>query len=265
MLNDIIIFILIGLSAGFLAGLLGIGGGFILVPALLFFLPETGISNHYLTHVAVATSLATVVVTSLVSSFSHHRLDQVNWSLVRLLSPGILLGAFIAGWLADKLSSEWLVVLFSMVALAMGLRLLLSKELRPSRLVIGWLPLQGITSLIGTLSALVGIGGGSFIVPLCHFKGERIAKCVGTAAACGFPIALAGSLSFIGAGWNESLSKYNLGYIYLPAFLGIIIASSLTAPLGAYCAKRLPAAQLKQFFALFLMIMGFYILLKIFL
>jgi uncharacterized membrane protein YfcA len=251
-----------GALAGAMAGLLGIGGGFIIVPVMLFLLPLSGVSDAYLMHAAIGTSLATICVTSVVSFRAHHSRGSVDWPYVKLLAPGILVGAFLSGVVADFLSSSVLAVIFALGAVLMAIQIWLAKQPeqapdKPSRSAVF------ITAAaIGCGSGLVGIGGGSLVVPYLHYLGEKITRCVGTAAACGLPIALAGTSSYVVMGWDARMPDFSFGYIYLPGFLGIIIASSLTAPLGVKLAHKLPAQKLKKVFAVFLFLVGIHIALK---
>ncbi|MCO7225142.1 sulfite exporter TauE/SafE family protein [Pleionea sp. CnH1-48] len=251
-----ILYLIAGAVAGISAGLLGIGGGFIIVPVLLFMLPQSGVPAEMVMHVAVGTSLATICITSISSLTAHHRRGSVAWHWVRQLTPGIVVGAALAGVIADQLPSRVLAILFGLGGIAMSIQIWRDKQSAKGH----GQPSKWQTSLVATgfgcLSGLVGIGGGSLVVPYLNYLGEKITHCVGTAAACGLPIALAGALSYMVVGWNENLPQWSLGYIYVPAFSGIIVASSLTAPLGARLAHYLPAKQLKRVFAVFLAVVG---------
>ncbi len=249
-----------GALAGIMAGLLGIGGGFILVPVLLFLLPRSGVPQDIVMHAAIGTSLATICITSISSLRSHHRRGSVDWVYVRFLAPGIILGALMSGVIADFLSSEVLAYIFALGAVAMALQIWFSKQPEVAPQKPGKLAVTTTAAGIGCASGLVGIGGGSLVVPYLHYLGESITRCVGTAAACGLPIAIAGALSYAVMGWDAAMPEFALGYIYLPAFLGIIVASSLTAPVGVWLAHKLPAQQLKKVFAGFLLLVGIQII-----
>jgi hypothetical protein len=259
---DWILYLIAGAIAGVMAGLLGIGGGFVIVPALLVLLPLSGVPEAFVMHVAVGTSLATICVTSWVSFSSHHRRGAVDWDYVKLLAPGIVIGALLAGVVADALSSATLALIFGVGAILMAIQIGLSRQPTVARARPGRLPILLTATSIGCLSGLVGIGGGSLVVPYLHYLGEKMTRCVGTAAACGMPIAVAGTLSYGVMGWSKPLPDYSLGYIYLPAFFGIIAASSLTAPLGVRLAHNLPAGQLKRIFAMFLAVVGLKIIIQ---
>lgn len=261
-----ILYLLAGAVAGLLAGLLGIGGGFVIVPALLFLLPLSGVPAEILMHVAIGTSLATICVTSIASFSAHHRRGSVNWHYFAYLGPGIVVGALVSGLIADYLSARWLGIIFGVGAILMALQIGLSRQKNSSQPIAAQSSINPMiypsSVAIGCASGLVGIGGGSLVVPLLLRFGQPITRAVGTAAACGLPLALAGTASYIIAGWDNRFSSLAIGYIYLPAFLGIILASVLTAPLGARLAHWLPAEQLKKVFAAFLLFVGIRICIK---
>nr|WP_246128548.1 sulfite exporter TauE/SafE family protein [Pleionea sediminis] len=245
-----------------MAGLLGIGGGFIIVPVLLFLLPKSGVPADILMHACIGTSLATICITSISSFRSHHKRGSVDWQYFKLLVPGIVVGALLSGVVADFLASDVLAYIFGAGAMVMALQIWFSKQPEAAVEKSGAMTIFAVASGIGCGSGLVGIGGGSLVVPYLHYLGERITRCVGTASACGLPIALAGTASYVVMGWNASMPEFSLGYIHLPAFLGIIVASSLTAPLGVRLAHWLPAQQLKKVFAVFLLLVGIRIIIN---
>ncbi|MDH5433093.1 MAG: sulfite exporter TauE/SafE family protein [Gammaproteobacteria bacterium] len=255
-----LIFSLSGAIAGFLAGLLGIGGGFIVVPVLLFALPLAGIQQQYIAHMAVGTSLLCICVTSISSSFSHHKRQAVDWTLFWLISPGLIIGAITGSVLAGYLSGFWLVMFFVIGAFLTAIYLLFDYQPAPhqSSKSAVFVSYGGFTGLV---SALIGIGGGSVLVPFLVYQGKQMVKAVGTAAACGFPIALFSAAGYAVAGWKQTGDMaYSTGYLYWPAFLGIVVFSMLTAPLGAKLAHWLPEKKLKQIFAIFLLFTGSQIL-----
>ncbi|OGT18827.1 MAG: hypothetical protein A2V90_01775 [Gammaproteobacteria bacterium RBG_16_57_12] len=250
MLSFIILYLGLGAIAGLLGGLFGLGGGLVIVPALYLILPIQGIPPEQVMQVAIGTSLATILFTSIASLRAHHKRGAVLWPLARAMAPGIATGALAGALLADKLSAGALRVFFGvfelLIALQMGLSLL-PHGVRP---LPGRVGLAGIGAVIGIVSSLIGIGGGTLTVPFLHVCQVNMRQAVATSAACGLPIALAGSLGFIIMGWNNMPPmKWSLGYIYLPAMTGIAIASILFAPLGAAWAHRLPLLQLRRWFA----------------
>ncbi|NVJ59035.1 MAG: sulfite exporter TauE/SafE family protein [Gammaproteobacteria bacterium] len=256
------IYLIVGGLAGLLAGLLGIGGGFVIVPALILVLPMSGVPEAIVMHVAIGTSLATICVTSISSFSAHHKRGSVNWQYFRLLTPGIVLGAIGSGLIADYLSSQWLGAIFGIGAILMAVQILLARQPSSAQEHQNKTLLFSSSAAIGCASGLVGIGGGSLVVPLMLRFGQSITRAVGTAAACGLPLAVAGAVSYAIVGWDREFSQLAIGYIYLPAFLGIILTSILTAPLGARLAHWLPAEQLKKVFAAFLLIIGIRICIK---
>lgn len=247
----------VGIVAGIIAGLFGVGGGLIIVPVLVFTFRLQEFPPEFLVHLAIGTSLATIILTSLSSTYSHHRHGAVRWDIVWRITPGILLGGLLGATLADQLSSRFLGWFFGMFELCVAAYLLLDKKPPPHRSLPGAWGLSGAGGLIGGLSALVGIGGGSMTVPYLLWCRVQAQQAVATAAACGLPIALSGTAGFVMMGWNEArLPAWSSGYLYWPALLGVALFSTLAAPFGAKLAHRLPGAQLKRYFAGLLILLG---------
>jgi uncharacterized membrane protein YfcA len=256
-LGDIGIFLVLGAVAGTLAGLLGIGGGLIIVPVLLWLFLHKGMDPSVVVHLAVGTSLATIVVTSVASILAHNRRGAVQWRLVARLAPGIVLGAWAGAALADLLPSLWLQRVFGCFAIAVGLQMAFGLQVRAHRSLPGTGGMMAAGCVIGAVSAVVGIGGGSMTVPFLHWNSVNIRNAVATSAACGLPIALAGAAGFLVAGWNEqALPAGSTGYLFWPALPGIVAASVLMAPVGARLAHTLPLIALKRIFALLLLAVG---------
>lgn len=257
MLLTLLIYLAVGAAAGLTAGLFGIGGGLIIVPVLIVALEAQGVSAEVLTHSAVATSLATIVVTSLSSVQAHHKRGAVLWQLFKPISAGILLGAVLGVYTAAQLAGPQLQIVFGCFALCVA-----------AQMAFGLKPKAGVApptsaglatagGIIGWASAIFGIGGGTLTVPYLTWKRVVMQKAVATSAACGLPIAVAGALTNICAGWgNQQMPEWSLGYIYLSAFFGIVVASSVAAKLGAKLAHSLPADKLKKAFAVFLLLVG---------
>jgi len=262
--ESLLLFLATGAAAGILAGLFGVGGGMIMVPALTFLLPRIGVPHSIYMQVAIATSLAVIGVTSLSSTLSHHRRGAVAWPVFARIAPGLVLGALAGAWLAHGLSADALRSIVGVGALLVATQMLLGAvphtgESRPPPAPA---ELFAAGALIGTLSSLVGIGGGSLTVPYLGWRGLRIQQAVGTSADCGVPIAWAGALGFIVTGWRQpGLPDWTLGYVSLAGFGGLAVASVLTAPLGAALAHRLPPVVLKRGFALLLAGIGLKLLL----
>lgn len=256
-LFPVLLFLLLGGVVGIIAGLFGVGGGLLIVPALIWGLPVIGVSPAHTTHIAVGTSLATIVVTSLAAIRAHQRRHAILWRKVGLLSPGILLGAWLGGMLAGTLEGEVLQRVYGTFAVLVGLHLTFRGESGDAQKTLSASAVVSVGGVIGLISALVGIGGGTMTVPFLHHSGIEMRKAVATASACGLPIALSGAMSFIYMGWGQSgLPAGSCGYVYWPVALIIVITSSLLAPFGAALAHRLPGEKLKRVFGLFLVVVG---------
>lgn len=260
---EFVIYLLLGAAAGVLAGLFGVGGGLIIVPVLVFSFSAQGFAPEVLTHLAVGTSLATIVFTSINSIREHQRRGAVQWQLFRWLTPGILGGAAIGGITAALIQGPTLQKIIGVFAIFMAIQLALNltpKAVRPQpkrpELVIAG-------GVIGWASAIFGIGGGSITVPFLVWRSVVIQKAVATSAACGLPIALAGAVVFMVTGWQHpQLPEWSLGFVYLPAVLGIALTSMFFARFGARLAHRLSPILLKRLFALLLTTVGISFLLN---
>lgn len=253
----------LGLVIGYLAGLLGIGGGMLMVPFLVWVLSAQGVGETHLVKMAVATSLATICFTSLSSVRAHHQRGAVLWPVVLVLAPGILVGSLAGANLAVALPAKVLTVLFALFVTFSATQMLLNKKPKPGRGLPGSAGMFGVGSLIGILSSMVGAGGAFVSVPFMTWCNVSIHKAVATSAALGFPIALAGSLAYVWAGWGRAdLPPGAWGYLYGPGLISIALGSMLTAPLGARAAHRMDIALLKKIFAVFLYLMAAYFLLR---
>ncbi|MFO8025283.1 sulfite exporter TauE/SafE family protein [Thiohalophilus sp.] len=257
-----LLYLLLGIFAGVAAGLLGIGGGLIIVPVLVFIFQQQQFASEVIVHLAVGTSLATIVLTSISSVRSHHQHGAVLWPVFVRMAPAIVLGALLGSVVADWMPTRVLKWVFAFFELTVATQMMLAYRPNPQRKLPNWPGLSLAGSLIGAVSAIVGIGGGTMTVPFLVWCNVAMRKAVATAAACGLPIALAGATGFIINGWNEpGLPAWSSGYVYWPAFIGIVATSVLFAPLGARLAHRLPAARLKRIFALLLYVLGIRMLL----
>ncbi len=249
-----LIYLATGAFAGVLAGLLGVGGGLIIVPVLALSFAAQGVADEVIMHLAVGTSLATIIFTSLSSVYAHHRRGAVEWSALGSLAPGILVGALCGALVARWLPTLSLRYLFGVFELVVALQMALSLKPAPHRGLPGRWGMSGAGAVIGSLSALVGVGGGTLTVPFLLWCNVTMQRAIATSAACGLPIAVAGAAGFMISGWNnEQLPAWSSGYLYWPALLGVAAASVLLAPLGARLAHSLPTAILKQLFALLLL------------
>ncbi|WP_158144732.1 sulfite exporter TauE/SafE family protein [Vibrio metschnikovii] len=260
----ILLLILLGSVVGLLAGLLGIGGGLLVVPALLFLLPKMGISLEIVMHIALATSLATIIITSISSALNHLKLGNIDLFVVKWLLPGVLTGGFLGSVVAEWIPSHYLPKVFGVIVLALALQMVRSSmQARSTRPMPGAIVTLLSGNGIGIISTLAGIGGGSLTVPFLNHHGVEMRKAVGSSAVCGLVIAISGMLGFILHGYRvENLPEYSLGYVYLPALFAIASTSILTTRIGAKLASRLPTVTLKRFFAFFLMLVAITMLLQ---
>ncbi len=254
----------LGLCTGFLAGLLGIGGGMLMVPFITFILTSKGFPPEHIVKMAVATSLATICFTSISSVWAHHKRGAVLWPVALTLAPGILAGSLLGAQLAVAMSGKVLSVLFAVFVAFSATQMFLNRKPKPSRVLPGKMGMFSMGGLIGGLSSLVGAGGAFISVPFMTWSNVKIHNAVATSAALGFPIAFAGTLGYIWAGWNlppmSNGGAGNLGYLYLPGVIIVSLASMCTAPLGAKTAHKIDIAPLKKVFASVLYVLAAYFL-----
>ena len=250
-------YLLLGALTGVLAGLFGIGGGAVMVPALTVFFAQQGFVPDYLVHLALGTSMAAIVPTSVASLRAHHQHGAVLWKAVQGLAPGIVLGTFAATFLAAWLSPRPLAIFFCLFMTYVATQMILNRKPAPSRNLPGLVGLSSVGAGIGGISALVAIGGGTMTVPFLAWCNVRLQTAIGTSAAVGLPIALAGSMGYILNGWGTvGLPSQTLGFVYWPAVLATATASFITAPMGARLAHRLPVATLKKLFAALVIVLA---------
>ena len=254
----------LGLVTGFLAGLLGIGGGMIMVPFISAILSGRGVEPGLAVKMAIATSMATIIFTSVSSVRAHHKKGAVRWDIVKALAPGIVLGAMVASLgVFALLKGAALYFVFAAFVAFSGSQMFLDKKPAPTRQLPGTPGLLGAGGVIGFLSGLVGAGGGFVSVPFMTWCNVAIHNAVATSAALGFPIALANVVGYVIAGQRlEGLPPYAFGYLWLPALVVIASCSVLMAPLGAKAAHALPVKKLKRVFALVLFVLAGYMLMK---
>jgi len=250
-------YLMLGVIAGLVGGLLGLGGGILIVPALLFLFIWQGMPADILMHLAVATSLFTIVFTSMSSSYAHHKHQAVLWLQVFLLTPGIIIGAVFGALLADYISSDILRRLFGIFEILVACQIGFSVKPSAQRSLPGRNGMLIAGGGIGFLSTILGIGGGTLTVPFLVWCHVDIRKAVATSSACGFPIAMAGTLAMIYTGLDsKSLPENTIGYVYWPAAVLILITSVLFAPVGAKLAHSMPVDSLKRVFAIVLACVG---------
>lgn len=249
--------LLLGVFAGLSAGLFGIGGGLIVVPVLAVLFSAQGFNPERVMIMSVATSLATIIFTSIASVLAHHRLGSVIWEKVTGLGPGIIVGAAVGAVVADQIPADGLRVFFIIYLVYVSVQLALEVKLKSGRLKASRELDNAAAVVIGLLSAILGIGGGTLIVPYLVYFQTPMRNAVAASSACGLPVAVAGTVSYAALGWNApELPEWSVGYIYLPAFFGIVLTSIFTAPVGAKLANRLPAQKLKRYFSLLLLVMA---------
>ncbi len=246
-----------GAVAGLLAGLLGIGGGLVIVPMLVFCFTFQGIPHEFMMHLALGTSMASIVFTSVSSFMAHHRRGAVKWTVVRRITPGIILGTLLGTFIASVLTTGFLKVFFVVFLYYVAWQMLSGRKPQPSRQLPGQGGMFGVGNVIGIVSSLVGIGGGTLSVPFMVWCNVTLHNAIGTSAAIGFPIAVSGTVGYVLNGLTVTgLPEYSVGYVYIPALLGLVSASVLTAPLGVRLAHSLPVNRLKKVFAVLLVFVG---------
>jgi uncharacterized protein len=247
----------IGMVAGLLAGLLGVGGGLVIVPALTYLFEAQGFPRQGGIQLALGTSLASILFTSLSSARAHHRNGFVDWSLVKRITPGILVGTYLGGLLASRLDSTVLKIVFTVFLFTVALQMLSGAKTRPTRTLPGVSGTTGVGLVIGGVSSWVGIGGGSMSVPFMLWCNVEPRRAVGTSAAIGFPIAFAGALTYVVNGLGaRTVVPHAIGYIHLPALVGVSVVSMIMAPFGACLASRLDPVRVKRWFAGFLLVVA---------
>jgi len=241
---------LLGAFVGFFAGLLGLGGGGIMVPMLTTLFVAQGFPGEKSVHLALGTSMAAIVLTSVSSLRAHHAYGAVRWDIVRAITPGILAGTFAATFVAARVPSGPLAIFFACFMAYVSLQMMANLKPKPSRELPGAIGMSAVGAGIGGVSALVAIGGGSLSVPFMTWCNVRVQHAIGTSAAIGLPIALAGTVGYLVNGWGGAgMPALSLGFVYLPALVLVSAVSMVTAPLGARLAHRLPVATLKRVFA----------------
>mgnify|MGYP004675610699 FL=1 len=255
----------LGCCTGFLAGLLGIGGGMVLTPFLTMLLAYAGIPTEHVVHVAIATSMGTILFTSLSSVRAHAKRGAVLWNVVLAMVPGILLGGVLGAQISGALPTFWVAMIFAVFVYFSSIKMFLNTKPTPSRQLPGPAGMFGAGTVIGVISALVGAGGGFISVPFMTWCNVKMHNAVGTSAAFGFPIALAGTVGYVVSGWNlpglPGMPE-TIGYIHLPALLCVAVTSIFFAPLGAKIAHSMDTKPLKRIFACLLFVLASYMLWK---
>lgn len=257
MLLSLLIYLACGAVVGIIAGLLGVGGGTVIVPILVAVFPWQGVPPEYAQQLALGTSLASIMFTSISSARAQHKRGAVRWDIFFHIAPGILIGTFCGGLIATRLPTMFLKIFFICFLFAISAQMMTNYRPPATRHMPGAFGTAGAGGVIGLISSFVGIGGGSLSVPFMTYCGVPIHTAVGTSSAIGFPIAVAGTLGYIAGGWGRAgLPPECLGFVHLWALFGIAAASCLTAPIGVRISHALPTAKLKRAFAVFLLIIG---------
>lgn len=250
-------YVAIGAAVGFFAGLLGIGGGAIMVPLLVMLFEAQGLPREHVLHLAVGSGMATILFTAASSARAHAARGGVRWDIVRTMTPGILLGGLIGSAAAGVIPTRLFALLFCLIVYLASANMLFDRKPPPSRNVPGWLGVSIAGFVISAASAFAAIGGAFMTVPFLVWANVPLLQAIGTAAAVGFPIAAAGTVGFVVAGLLQAgLPPWSAGFVYLPAFAGIAVASILFAPVGVALAHRLPTRALRKIFAALLFVMA---------
>ena len=250
-------YLAIGLAVGFLAGLLGIGGGMVMVPMLVFVFTAKGFPVEHMMHLALATALATIAFTSLSSVRAHHRHGGVDWAVARTMAPGILTGSLMAALAAGFIPTRPLAIFFTGFMFYAAAQMFVEIKPRSGRQLPGRAGLFAAGAGIGAISSVLAAGGAFLSIPFLAWCNLPLKRAIGTAAANGFPIAVAGTVGYVLQGSRvPDLPQWSLGYVYLPALLLIVAASMPMAPVGARLAHRLPVKRLRVVFALMLFALG---------
>jgi uncharacterized protein len=239
-----------GCAAGFCGGLLGIGGGLIVVPVLAALFAMQHIAEPLVMPLALGTSLASIVFTSLSGMRAHHARGAVNWPLVRQMAPALVVGAALGGALSTQFSSSVLKVFFLAFAVVAATQMLLAHQPCAVQKLPGRAPLFATGSAIAGISSLVGCGSSSLAVPFMTHCSVPLRSAIGSASAFGLPVALAGTAVYMLSGWDKAgLPPLSLGFVHVPALMAITVGSTLAVPLGAALSHRIPVAALKKCFA----------------
>lgn len=258
---EVLLLIVVGAIAGTLAGLLGIGGGIIIVPVLALVFDNQGINPDVLMHVSIGTSLATIVITSISSIRAHQQHQAIQWPIFKRMTPGILVGGLLGASIAKVISGNDLRIIFGVFMLLVAAQMIFGNTSKPHRQLPKTLGMLIAGTAIGTMSSLMGVGGGSMSVPFLTWCNMSIRNAVATSSAIGLPIALAGVTGFVLTGWGvEHRPVLSMGFVNIPAFLSIVVASTLFAPVGAKITHRISPQRLRLFFGYFLLLLSIKIL-----
>ncbi|MFZ2542395.1 MAG: sulfite exporter TauE/SafE family protein [Gallionella sp.] len=247
----------LGIFVGFFAGLFGIGGGLVMVPVLSFLFDEQHLTEQNNLHLALGTAMAAILFSAAYSARTHHMHGAVNFTIVRTMTPGLLLGTALGTLFASNISQIYLAIFFALFVYFAASQMLLNFKPKATRQLPGRLNMTLVGTGIGAISSLVSIGGGTLSVPYMLYHNISLQHAIGTSAALGFPIAIGGTLGYIVTGMTlDTLPQYTLGFVHLPALFLLATGSMLTTPLGAKATHRLPLKILRMAFALLLLVLA---------
>ena len=257
----VVVFVVLGTIVGFLAGLLGIGGGMTMVPVLTFVFTREGFAPEHVVHIAIATATATILFTSTSSMREHQRHRAILWPVVAAMAPGVIVGALVGPQIVGAMSTALLSALFGLFVAFAATNIWLDRQPKPSHTLPGRGGLIAVGSVIGIISSMVGAGGAFMTVPFMTACNVPMRNCVATSAALGLPVAAVATIGFVVAGIGQAgLPPHTIGYVHLPALLVIVAASVISAPFGARAAHRWPVKTLKRAFAFVLYALAAYML-----
>lgn len=256
-LEWVVLYALLGAFAGFMAGLLGVGGGGIVVPLLSSLLAWQGIGGDKVLHLALGTALTCMIVTSGASLRAHAARGTVEWRVAATMAPGIMAGAFLVSRLAAHLDAAWISLFFALFMALVSARMFSDWQPQPRQSSATRAGMFGVGMGIGSVSALAAVGGGFLTIAYLVYNNIAMKRAIGTSAAIGLPIAIAGTAGYMVSGWSSTATTpYTLGFVYLPAFMAISVASAVAAPYGTRLAQRLPDQWLRRIFAVIALVLS---------
>ena len=252
-----IVYLLMGLFVGVFAGMFGIGGGLILVTLMVFLFSLQGFPADRMVHIALGTSLTSIVFTSIFSLRAHHRRGAVRWDIVKMATPGLVAGTLLGTFVADWMASKYLTIFFVAFVYYAAVRMFVDMKRKPTRTLPGRAGMSVAAIITGIVSSLVGAGGGLLSIPLMTMCNVPMRNAVGTSAALGLPIAIAGAAGYVYNGLGQDhLPPLTLGYVYVPALVGIVIGTFVTVPAGVKAAHAMPVPRLRKIFSVILFLMA---------
>ena len=261
----VVAFLVLGAVVGFLAGLLGLGGGMTMVPLLTFVFTRQGFPTEHIVHMAIATATATILFTSVASIREHQKHRAILWNVVAGMAPGVIIGSLVGPQIVGGMSTAVLSGFIGLFVMAAATNILLDRKPKPTRELPGRGGLIAVGGSIGLIASMVGAGGAFLSVPFMTACNVNMRNCVATSAAIGLPVAVAGTIGFVVAGlFQPGMPPFAIGYLYVPALLVIVAASVISAPMGARAAHRWPVKTLKRSFAVMLYVLAAYMLAKSF-